>query len=159
MTDISKKNSAPSLPVLHRVVQPCLHPLSQRSSFAPPPDPAIGKDIARIWFSEKKMSTLAMSAPGRLFAAARRGPRACRDRSRQQGADGGQKLVHRHSSRVRSDGGRSRQRNLRAAQNARSFNTRFRGSGGGATNSPVSYGTGSISPGRHVLSNHDSNGP
>jgi hypothetical protein len=34
------------------------------------------KDIARIWFSEKKMSTLATLAFGRLFAAARRGPPA-----------------------------------------------------------------------------------
>src|ERR1700693_5254294 len=60
---------------------------------AQPPDPATGKDIAQIWFSEKEMSTLAALAPGRLSAAARRSPQACRARSRQQGAGGGQKPI------------------------------------------------------------------
>ena len=41
------------------------------------------------------MSTLSTLASGRLFAAARRGPQACRDRRRQQGAEVGQTPVHR----------------------------------------------------------------
>ena len=96
MTDISKKTRPRPFPVFAA----CCSALSPSSlpalRFAPPLEPATGKDIARIWFSEKKMSTLAMLAPGRLFAAARRGPEACQDRSRQQGAGGRPKPVHQY---------------------------------------------------------------
>jgi hypothetical protein len=89
MADISKKNPTRPSRSLQRVVQLCRHPLSQRSRFAPPLDPATGKDIARIWFSEKKMSPLATLAPGPLFSAARRGPQTCRTvaASRARAAD------------------------------------------------------------------------
>jgi hypothetical protein len=88
------------------------HPLSSLT-FAKPPDPAMGMFIARIWFSERKMSTISTLALSRLFSAPRRAPPASRNFSRQQGASGGRKRVHLHAEfdRRAVNLGTSRQRN------------------------------------------------
>jgi len=72
----SKQNFSTHLLGLSQHLPRGYHHSLSSLTIARPPDPAMGKDIARIWFSEKKMSTLA----GRLFAVARRGPDARRIR-------------------------------------------------------------------------------